>query len=51
MIRFRVIYRQQEADPYKDSTMRLRDATITREDYELWKSHGAESLDDPSTIS
>ena len=51
MIRFRVIYRQQEADPYKDSTMRLRDAAITREDYELWKSHEAESLDDPSAIS
>ena len=39
VIRLRRIHRLKGADPYKDSTMRLRDAAITLEDYALWKQH------------
>ena len=39
VIRLRRIHRQKGVDPYKESTMRLRDAAITHEDYELWKTH------------
>ena len=44
VIRLRVIHRILGADPFKESTMRLRDAAITVEDYHLWKSHEIESL-------
>ena len=46
VIRFRVIYRQQEADPYKESTMRLRDGAMSVEDYDLWKEHEISTLKD-----
>ena len=39
VIRLRRIHRLKGADPYKESTMRLRDAAITLEDYALWKQH------------
>lgn len=45
VIRLRRIHRILGADPFKESTMRLRDAAITVEDYELWKSHEIESLE------
>ena len=44
VIRLRRIHRILGADPFKESTMRLRDGAITVEDYELWKSHELESL-------
>ena len=51
VIRLRRIHRIQGADPYKESTMRLRDASITLDDYKLWKQHEIDSLDVPSAIS
>ena len=39
VIRLRRIHRIQGANPYKDSTMRLRDAAITTSDYDLWRQH------------
>ena len=33
------IYRQKSSDHYKDSTIRLRDAVCTPDDWKLWKSH------------
>ena len=33
------IYRQKVQDDYKDSTIRLRDAVCTPDDWKLWKSH------------
>ena len=33
------IYRQKSRDPYKESTIRLRDAVCTPDDWKLWKSH------------
>ena len=33
------IYRQKKSDSYKDSTVRLRDAVCTPDDWALWKSH------------
>ena len=50
VIRLRRIHRIQGADPYKETTMRLRDAAITLEDYNLWKKHEVEALDVPSGI-
>ena len=44
VIRLRRIHRQQGGDAFKDSTMRLRDAAITYEDYELWKTHEVDVL-------
>ena len=49
ILRLRMIHRQKGADPFKESTMRLRDVAITRDDYELWQSHsidGSHSTDD-----
>ncbi len=51
VIRLRVIHRMQAADSYKESTIRLRDAAITCEDYDLWKTHEIESLTEPSAAS
>ena len=45
VLRFKRIHRQKGADAFKDSTMRLRDAAMTVQDYELWKSHEVDSLD------
>ena len=45
VIRPRRIHRQKAVDAFKDSTMRLRDAAITVEDYDLWKTHEVEILD------
>ena len=45
VIRHRRIHRQKGVDPYKESTMRLRDGAITVEDYELWQTHEVPSLD------
>jgi hypothetical protein len=44
VIRLRRIHRLLGADPFKESTMRLRDGAITLEDYELWKTHEVETL-------
>ena len=51
VIRLRRIHRIQGADPYKESTMRLRDAAITIDDYKLWKDHEIEASDATSSIS
>ncbi len=51
MIRLRRIHRIQGADPFKESTMRLRDAAISVEDTSLWKQHEVESLEDDSAIT
>ena len=45
VIRFRRIHRMKGVDEYKDSTMRLRDGAMTREDYELWQTHEVETID------
>ena len=42
------IYRQKKSDSYKDSTVRLRDAVCTPDDWALWKSH---ELQDDDTAS
>ena len=44
VVRLRRIHRQKGVDAFKESTMRLRDAAITREDYELWKTHELDVL-------
>ena len=44
VIRLRRIYRQKGVDAFKDSTMRLRDAAITTEDYALWKTHEVDDV-------
>ena len=44
VIRLRRIHRQKGVDAFKESTMRLRDAAITKEDYELWKTHELDTL-------
>ena len=44
VIRLRRIHRQNGVDAFKESTMRLRDAAITKEDYELWKTHELDKL-------
>ena len=36
---------------FKDSTMRLRDAALSVEDYYLWKSHELENVDPTSVCS
>ena len=48
VLRLRRIHRILGADPYKESTMRLRDAAITSEDYELWKQHEVDSIEPSS---
>ena len=45
VIRLRRIHRQKGTDAFKESTMRLRDAAITTDDYELWKTHEVVSID------
>ena len=45
VLRLRRIHRQRGADPYKDSTMRLRDAAITTDDYDLWQTHSIDECD------
>ena len=49
VIRLRRIHRILGTDPFKESTMRLRDGAITLEDYELWKTHEVESLQPQAT--
>ena len=50
VLRLRRIHRQKGVDPFKESTMRLRDAAITVEDYELWKEHELDSIDPTETV-
>ena len=45
VLRLRRIHRQKGADPYKESTMRLRDAAQTKEDHELWCTHSVDECD------
>ena len=47
VLRLRRIHRQKGVDAFKESTMRLRDAAITVEDYELWKEHELDPHDVP----
>ena len=52
IIRLRRVHRQKGADLFKESTLRLRDAAITLEDYQLWMEHsvdlcGADDKDAP----
>ena len=44
VIRLRRIRRQTGVDAFKESTMRLRDVAITKEDHELWKTHELDTL-------
>ena len=44
VVRLRRVHRQKGADLYKESTLRLRDAAITVEDYELWQEHCVDDL-------
>ena len=50
VLRLRRIHRILGQDPFKETTMRLRDAAITVEDHILWKSHEVESLE-PDSVS
>ena len=50
VLRLRRIHRILGQDPFKESTMRLRDAAITVEDHLLWKTHEVESLE-PDAVS
>ena len=43
VVRLRRIYRQKGKSIFKDSTLRLRDAAMTFEDYELWQKHDLSS--------
>jgi hypothetical protein len=45
VLRLRRIHRQKGADPYKESTMRLRDAAQTKEDHDLWYTHSVDECD------
>ena len=49
VIRLRRIHRQKGVCPFKESTMRLRDAALTLEDYSLWKTHELEDVDPTTT--
>ena len=44
------IYRQKKSDSYKDSTVRLRDAVCTPDDWSLWKSHELQD-DDAASVT
>ena len=48
--RLRVIYRQGQPCPFKESTRRLRDAAMTIADYDLWKSRDIASDDCPADL-
>ena len=45
VLRLRRIHRQKGADLYKESTMRLRDAAMTKEDHDLWSTHAVDGCD------
>jgi len=45
VVRFRRIHRQKGADLFKESTIRLRDAAVTLDDYKLWQEHALSSPD------
>ena len=45
VVRLRRVHRLLGVDRYKESTLRLRDAAISVEDYELWKTHELDTLD------
>ena len=47
VLRLRRIHRQKGADPFKESTMRLRDAAQTKEDHDLWHTHSVDDCDSP----
>ena len=48
VLRLRRIHRQKGADPYKESTMRLRDAAQTTENYDIWQTHSIDDCDSPN---
>ena len=48
VLRLRRIHRQKGADPYKESTMRLRDAAQTKEDHDLWHTHSVDVCESPN---
>ena len=39
VVRLRRIHRQKGVDPFKESTICLRDAAITEADHQLWQEH------------
>ena len=45
------IHPQKGPDAFKGSTMRLHDAAITLEDYELWKEHEVDFIDPTHTAA
>ena len=45
------IHRQKGLDAFKESAMRLRDAAITLEDYDLWNEHEVDSIDPTHTAA
>ena len=51
IVRLRRAHRLPGADRYKESTQRLRDAAMTVEDRELWKTHELQSLDSDASLS
>ena len=51
-VRLRVVYRQGEPCPFKESTLRLRDCAMTLADYDLWASRDVMRKDicDPGLV-
>ena len=45
VIRLMRIHRQKGVGPFKESTMRFRDAAISLDDYNLWKTHELDNVD------
>ena len=51
-VRLRVVYRQGEPCPFKESTMRLRGGAMTYADHDLWKSRDVlDKRCDPELVS
>ena len=49
-IRLRRIHRQKGSDAFKESTMLLRDAVITTDDYDLWKTHEVALINQETSV-
>ena len=49
-VRLRVIYRQGDPRPFKDSTRRMRDSAMTIADYDIWKSSDIADADCPGEL-
>ena len=45
VVRLRRIHRQPGASQYKESLIRLRDGTMTKEDHALWATHNLNDVD------